>query len=119
MSAETLATFALLGLLAAPPPAGPRRVEVTAYCSCSFCTGPSSPERGGHGLTASGSRPVAGRTVAADPRFRKMGSWVTIKGLGRRRVEDTGSGIKGERLDVYMESHEAAVKFGRRRMWVQ
>ena len=35
-----------------------------------------------------------------------------IEGLGYRIVEDTGSAIKGHRIDIYFEAHEEALEFG-------
>ncbi len=102
----------------AGPPQAERRVLATAYCSCAVCTGPSSPERGGHGLTRAGKPPKAGRTAAADPRYLPFGRCFLVEGLGNRCFEDTGSAIIGERIDVYVASHHEARQFGRRRVWI-
>jgi 3D (Asp-Asp-Asp) domain-containing protein len=59
-----------------------------------------------------------GTTVAADPRVLRMGSWIKIDGVGWRRVEDTGSAIKGKRLDLYLEDHAKAKRFGVKRLLV-
>jgi 3D (Asp-Asp-Asp) domain-containing protein len=93
--------------------------EITAYCSDYACTGIHSPEVGGHGLTKSGKPPKVGVTIAADPKVLPLGTKVEIEGLGPRTVEDVGGAIKGKRIDVYMPSHEEALKFGRRRMKVR
>lgn len=116
MDDETLATLALMGMLSKGPEIPEEDWEeyvLTAYCPDARCTGPSSPERGGHGLTRSGKRPVSGRTIAVDRRLHKMGDDLDIEGLGIRRAEDTGSAIKGRRIDVFMDDHDEAVKFGR------
>ena len=89
-----------------PPPVRPF-YRITFYCSDARCTGWKTPHR-----TASGRWPQEGRTVAADPRLHPMGSWVTIPGVGRLRVEDTGGAIRGRRLDVYVTHHEDAVRRG-------
>lgn len=94
-------------------------VTATSYCPCPICTGPSSPARGGHGLTASGRRPLAGMTIATDPRIIPMGSYVNVQGLGLRFAADTGSAIKGAAIDVYVDTHEEARRFGRRRLRVR
>jgi 3D (Asp-Asp-Asp) domain-containing protein len=93
--------------------------DVTFYCPCPRCCGPSSPERGGHGLTASGRPPVEGETVAADWTILPKGARIDIEGYGPRRVMDTGSAIKGKRLDIFMKDHEAAVKAGRKKLRVK
>lgn len=117
LPSELLETLSLMGF-SREPLKDPRweklsNVESTAYCSDVICTGPSSPEVGGHGLTKSGVRPEAGRTVAADPKIYPLGSVLDIEGLGRRVVEDTGSAIKGPKIDIFMDTHEAAKKYGR------
>lgn len=52
--------------------------------------------------TASGRWPIVGHTVAAYwaqlPKF----TWILIKGIGIRQVEDTGSAIGWDRLDVFV-----------------
>jgi 3D (Asp-Asp-Asp) domain-containing protein len=81
--------------------------RITHYCSCQVCTGPRGPKP-----TKSGRWPVEGLTVAADRDLHPLGSYVTIQGLGRFRVDDTGSAIKGRRLDVYVGDHERARRLG-------
>jgi len=83
---------------------------VTFYCPCFKCCKANSPEVGGHGLTASGRLPKAGRTVAADWKVWPKGTCLEIEGIGIRRVEDRGSKIRGQALDVFMATHEKALK---------
>lgn len=78
-----------------------------AYCYCEKCCGQWSG-----GPTASGTMPEAGRTVAADWSVIPAGAEIYIDGLGWRTVEDTGSGITGNKLDIFMESHQAALEWG-------
>lgn len=82
-----------------------------AYCSCSRCCGQCSG-----GPTQSGTMPEVGRTVVADWSVLPAGMELYIDGLGWRTVEDTGSGITGDKLDIYMESHQAALEWGVREM---
>lgn len=86
---------------------------VYAYCPCEKCCGQWSG-----GPTASGVMPEEGRTVAADWNVLPAGTEIYIDGIGWRTVEDTGSGITGDKLDLYMDSHEAALKFGVREIAV-
>ena len=69
-------------------------------------------------LTSEGKPPVAGKTVAADPRVLPMGSRVRISGAGpwsgEYRVGDKGSRIKGNKIDLYVSSKAEAIEFGRR-----
>ena len=78
-----------------------------AYCPCERCCGQWSG-----GPTASGTMPEEGRTVAADWSVLPPGTEIYIENVGWRMVEDTGSGITGDALDLYMESHDAARAFG-------
>jgi len=70
----------------------------------------------GDGLTATGTRPKEGRTVAVDPRVIPYGSKIFIPGYGWRVAEDTGGKIKGNRIDIYFESRKRALQFGVKRM---
>lgn len=98
------------------PPHFPVSVVATAYCPCSICCGKWAALGG---LTASGTVPVEGRTIAADWRVLPKKACILVKGLGRMVVEDTGSAIIGNRIDVFMESHEAAIQFGRKVLGVE
>jgi 3D (Asp-Asp-Asp) domain-containing protein len=59
--------------------------------------------------------------IAADPRVLKLGSKVNIGAgahSGEYLVSDTGGGIKGRRIDIWMASCSEARKFGRRSILV-
>lgn len=81
--------------------------QATAYCSCEKCCGKWSG-----GPTASGTMPVQGRTIASDWDVLPAGTEIYIDGLGWRTVEDTGGAIQGQDIDIYMDSHEAALAWG-------
>lgn len=83
--------------------------EVTAYCSCEICCG----EEATAGKTYSGTVPKSGHTVAADPDLLPIGARIKIND-SVYTVEDTGSEIKGKKLDIYFDNHEEAVIFGRK-----
>ena len=90
------------------------RMVVTAYCPCKKCCGKNA-----QGITASGKRVSHndGRFVAADTTVLPFGKKLVIPGYhGGTPVEvlDTGSAIKGKRLDVYFASHQTALEWGRR-----
>lgn len=78
-----------------------------AYCPCEKCCGQWSG-----GPTASGVMPEEGRTVAADWDVLPAGTEIYIDGIGWRTVEDTGGGISGNTLDLYMKDHQAALEWG-------
>lgn len=64
----------------------------------------------GNGVTSSGAKAFAGVTVAADPNVFPTGSYIYIEGVGMRVVQDTGGGIKGNKLDVYVDTHNEALE---------
>ena len=78
--------------------------KITAYCSCSKCCGKTT------GRTASGTTATAGRTVAAPAKFA-FGTKLNIGGH-IYTVEDRGGAIKGNRIDIYVSSHSAALQWG-------
>lgn len=90
---------------------------ITAYCPCEVCCGRWAHYNGG-GWTASGARARAGVTVAVDPGVVPLGSRVWIEGIGWRIAHDTGSAVKGRHVDVYMNGHMEAARFGVQRRMV-
>lgn len=78
--------------------------KITAYCSCAKCCGKTT------GRTASGTQATAGRTVAAPAKFA-FGTKLNIGGH-IYTVEDRGGAIQGNRIDIYVSSHSAALQWG-------
>lgn len=95
------------------PPTKTMLVEATAYCSCDKCCGQYAD-----GITASGTVATAGRTIAVDPRHIPLGASVIINGM-KYIAEDIGGAIKGNRIDIYFDSHEDALKWGRQQIKVE
>jgi len=59
-------------------------------------------------------------TIAADTRYYGFGTRMYIPGYGWGAVEDRGSAIKGpKRLDVFINSHRRALKWGRKKIRVE
>ncbi len=89
---------------AGPSPAG--RGDV--YIATAYCAGRT---------TAAGTR-VARGVVAADPSVLPLGTVIRVTGLARPyngvyTVSDTGSAIRGRRLDLYIGNCTEALRFGR------
>lgn len=69
-------------------------------------------------LTATGTAPKAGKTIAVDPYFipraKVNGKWkkatIYIRGIGRRIAEDGGGSIKGYKIDVYKGEGKGVVE---------
>ena len=85
--------------------------KVTAYCPCAKCCGKQT------GITASGTRATAGRTIAASGQF-SFGTKLLINGQVYT-VEDRGGAIKGNKIDIYMDSHAQALQWGVKYLPVQ
>ena len=79
---------------------------LTAYCPCVKCCGKSD------GITASGTQATAGRTVAVDTRLIPYGTEISIDGK-TYIAEDCGGKVKGYTIDVFFDSHEEALNFGK------
>ena len=81
-----------------------KNVKLTAYSADVASTGKSEGSSG-FGKTYTGTTVTEGRTIAVDPKVIPLGWWVYIEGIGFRRAEDIGSGVKGQMIDVYFEDH--------------
>lgn len=86
--------------------------QVTGYCSCTICCG-EKEER----LTKSETVPRASHTVAADPSVIPLGTRIVIDDVVYT-VEDTGKAVEGMRLDIFFDSHEEAVRYGRKEKYL-
>lgn len=80
---------------------------LTAYCSCEECCGKSD------GITASGVKARPNHTIAAPSEFA-FGTKLMINGI-EYTVEDRGGAIKDNRIDVYFDSHQEAINFGKQK----
>lgn len=65
----------------------------------------------GGGTTAMGTRARVGE-IAVDPRVIPLGTNVYIEGVGARRAEDTGGNIKGNTIDIYMDTQAECIRWG-------
>lgn len=87
--------------------------RMSAYCPCRKCCG-----RNAKGLTFMETVPKEGFTIAVDPNKIKLGTYVYFGGRNYR-AEDTGSAIKGNRIDVFFDDHQDALEFGIQEMEVK
>jgi 3D (Asp-Asp-Asp) domain-containing protein len=85
-------------------------MRVTAYCWCKKCCGKHSD-----GITANGHRIRIGDTfVAADKKY-PFGTEMIVPGYNNSqpvKVLDRGRVIKGDRLDIFFNSHHRAKAWG-------
>jgi len=86
------------------------RMRVTAYCACEQCCGEYAD-----GQTASGHNIQPGDAfVAADKQY-PFGTKMVIEGYNNDqpvKVLDRGGAIKANRLDVFFDMHQEALKWG-------
>lgn len=72
----------------------------------------------GDGITATGTVPVYNpggiSTIAVDPRVIPLGSLVYVEGYGKAIAADTGGAIKGNIIDVFLNSTSDCISWGRK-----
>lgn len=68
--------------------------------------------------TATGIWPYRG-IVAVDPRVIPLGTRLYVEGYGYAVAQDTGGLIKGNRIDVFLDSEAEAIQWGRKAVTVR
>ncbi|GAB6168633.1 3D domain-containing protein [Clostridium carnis] len=90
--------------------------QVLDYKKLIYC---ESTAYHGDGITATGTVPVRSEggisTIAVDPRVIPLGSLVYVEGYGKAIASDTGGAIKGNIIDVFVNSQEEAYGWWGRR----
>lgn len=90
-------------------PKGKFTINASAYTAAADECGKSD------GITASGLKVKEGVTIACPPQF-PFGTKIKIEGMGTRVCEDRGGAIKGNHIDIYVETKKEAFSFGRRNL---
>ncbi len=97
-------------------------VSATAY-DLSYESCGKNPGDRGYGITASGMKAARG-VIAVDPRIIPLGTKVYIESLdgsadyGYAIAGDTGGAIKGNKIDLFMDTKSEALQWGRRNVKV-
>ncbi len=81
---------------------------VTATAYTAYCDGCSGVTYTGIDLRANPNQKV----IAVDPNVIPLGSKVWVEGYGTAIAGDTGSAIKGNRIDLFIPNHDEAVRYG-------
>jgi 3D (Asp-Asp-Asp) domain-containing protein len=108
-SEEPSANVSLTKINDAPAVAATAITEPQAYVATAY----NLP-----GRTASGLR-VAKGIIAADPRVLPLGTRVRLEAgpySGEYIVADTGSAVRGRKIDVWVPTYREACRFGRRQI---
>lgn len=106
-------------------------MEVTGYCSCEKCcgwgynwmgkpvfkTGPKAGKPKKIGLCANGQVAKLG-TIAAPNTF-PFGTIIEVPGYPLGKVQDRGSRIKGNAIDLFFPNHRTAMQWGRKKIKVR
>jgi 3D (Asp-Asp-Asp) domain-containing protein len=90
-------------------PQGKFIINASAYTAAADECGKSD------GITSSGVKVKEDQTLACPPNF-PFGTKIKIEGMGVRVCEDRGGAIKGNHIDIYMETKAEAFQFGRRNL---
>ena len=88
-------------------------VSSTAYTA--FCNGCSGKTATGINLRANPNVKV----IAVDPRVIPLGTKVYVEGYGYAVAADTGSSIKGNKIDVFFANKSDAYRWGRKKVKIK
>lgn len=92
-----------------------KEVDVKATAYTAYCDGCIGITKTGVDLRANPDEKV----IAVDPAVIPLGSKVYVEGFGYATAEDTGSAIKGNRIDIFIPSREEALEYGVKSITVQ
>ncbi len=88
------------------------KVKVTYYCGCVKCCGKWSNGSEQESYGALGTKLTPYYSIAVAPEVIPLGTIVTDSKGNKYKAEDTGSAIKGNKIDIYTGNHEEAKKLG-------
>lgn len=83
-------------------------MTATGYDSCYECNKPFYGKPSYIGL------PLRKGVVAVDPRVIPMGTRLYVEGYGEAIAADQGNAIKGNRIDLFFDSHQQALNYGKK-----
>lgn len=84
--------------------------DVTFYCNCYSCCGKTD------GITASGTIATPWHTIAMSKEY-PMGTKLYIEEFNTTFIkEDIGGAITGNKIDVFVNTHDEALSMGRKQM---
>ena len=93
-------------------PTEPFIINASAYTAAADECGKSD------GITSSGLKVEEKRTLAC-PAHLPFGTKIAIEGMGEFRCEDRGGAIRGNHIDIYMQTKAEAFAFGRQNLVAQ
>ncbi|WP_422122078.1 LysM peptidoglycan-binding domain-containing protein [Planococcus sp. X10-3] len=99
----------------APSSQSGKEMTVSATAYTAYCTGCSGITRTGIDLRSNPNQKV----IAVDPTVIPLGSKVWVEGYGEAIAGDTGGAIKGNKIDVFIPSRDAALQWGRKNVTIK
>lgn len=106
-------TYASLELYMKENPQNKATFVVTHYCGCSKCCGKWSSGSEANASGALGTKLTPYYSVAVDPDIIPLGTILHDSEGNEYRAEDTGSAIKGYRIDLFIGNHQEALNLGK------
>ncbi|MGI2328736.1 LysM peptidoglycan-binding domain-containing protein [Planococcus sp. YIM B11945] len=113
--AETKSAAAPAKVEQAAAPQSGKEMTVSATAYTAYCAGCSGITATGQDLIADPSQKV----IAVDPTVIPLGSKVWVEGYGEAIAGDTGGAIKGNKIDVFIPSKDAALDWGRKNITIK
>lgn len=86
--------------------------KVTHYCGCSKCCGKWNSGSENDAVGAAGTKLIPYSSVAVDPSVIPFGTELHDENGNTYIAQDTGSAIKGNRIDLFVGNHSKAIKLG-------
>lgn len=93
-------------------PKGQFKINASAYTAATDECGKND------GITASGLKVKEKRTIACPKEF-PFGAKIRIENMGVYTCEDRGGAIKGNKIDIYVETKKEAFEFGRQHLMAE
>ncbi len=94
-----------------------RYTDVLAMTATAYYPGPESCGVKAKGITRTGARATYG-VVAVDPKVIPLGTRLYVEGYGFATALDTGSAIKGSKIDLCYDTYREAIMYGKRKIKV-
>lgn len=86
--------------------------KVTHYCGCSKCCGKWSSGSDENAVGCLGIKLTPYYSIAVDKSIIPLGTILYDENGNEYKAEDTGSAIKGNRIDMFVGNHQEALKLG-------
>lgn len=88
------------------------KFKVTHYCGCSKCCGSWSSGSESVAYGCKGDKLVSNYSIAIDPKIIPYGTILHDSEGNEYIAQDTGSGVKGYHIDLFVGNHQEALNLG-------